>query len=331
LQKKSTAVLPQRSAAPLLSSPGRPHPVRLLGTQKKSGHWWPCLSPQPPSPDFSQPSSSSTAPPLGVFKYQPCSFFSRITAHSHSPLLLVLAQLSARHGRAPDLSSCAAMLSPWRARACPCAQLAGMSLPPATDSLSRAPPCARWSFSAPKMAAASPPPWCLSPGAPSSFVLLARAHCVPPKLLRLALCALFSCTPLSRRGFSLRGHQPSCSPRSILAARARESPTRGSPLPHAPGRCPWWPRSLCAALSPLSSLLLCCFPAEALVSHGRGSLTFLAPRPIAQSLVAPSRSFLPAWLRLPFSTRSRFPLFLTCTPFRVRARSVPSSPVDWFC
>jgi hypothetical protein len=35
------------------------------------------------------------------------------------------------------------------------------------------------------------PPWCLSPGAPSSFVLLARAHCVAPKLLRLALCALF--------------------------------------------------------------------------------------------------------------------------------------------
>jgi hypothetical protein len=29
--------------------------------------------------------------------------------------------------------------------------------------------------------------------------------------------------------------------------------------------------------------------------------------------------------------RSRFPLFLACTQFRVRARSVPSSPVDWFC
>jgi hypothetical protein len=31
------------------------------------------------------------------------------------------------------------------------------------------------------------------------------------------------------------------------------------------------------------------------------------------------------------SPRSRFPLFLACTPFRVRVRSVPSSPVDWFC
>jgi hypothetical protein len=94
------------------------HPVVLnsssapvAGNTKKSGRRWPCLSPQPPSPDFSQPSSSSTAPPLRVFKYLLCSFFSCITACSHFPLLLVLVQLGARHGRAADLSSCAAALS----------------------------------------------------------------------------------------------------------------------------------------------------------------------------------------------------------------------------
>jgi hypothetical protein len=34
MKKNPAAVLPQRSAAPLLPTPGRPHPLRLLGTQK---------------------------------------------------------------------------------------------------------------------------------------------------------------------------------------------------------------------------------------------------------------------------------------------------------
>jgi hypothetical protein len=52
-----------------------PFPVEFSAVVLSNGRFFlarRCLSPQPPSPDFSQPSSSSTAPPLGVFKYQPC-------------------------------------------------------------------------------------------------------------------------------------------------------------------------------------------------------------------------------------------------------------------